>query len=110
MKIWKELALVIGLFLLCVQASGDLGELNQGHDTTPEELAKFFTDKKIIPGGKDETCSDRVLEYRKKVAEEGGPKQGVVPTVSLGAALVIFLLVGVFAAGIAHGFQMVRTH
>ena len=33
---------------------------------------------------------------------------GVEPTVGLGAALLIFLGVGVFAAGIAQAFQMVR--
>ena len=32
---------------------------------------------------------------------------GVEPTVGLGAALLIFIMVGVFAAGIAQGFQMV---
>ena len=34
---------------------------------------------------------------------------GVIPTVSLGAALLIFFGVGVFAAGIAQAFQMVST-
>ena len=32
---------------------------------------------------------------------------GVEPTVGLGSALIIFLLVGVFAAGIAQAFQLV---
>jgi Na+/proline symporter len=36
--------------------------------------------------------------------------RGVQPTVNLGAALLIFLFVGVFAAGIAYAFQMVRKH
>ena len=34
---------------------------------------------------------------------------GVIPTVSLGAALLIFFGVGVFAAGIAQAFQMVSS-
>jgi hypothetical protein len=42
------------------------------------------------------------------VIMQGPPSLGVVPTVGLGSALVIFLMVGVFAAGIAQAFQLVR--
>ena len=38
---------------------------------------------------------------------QGKQSLGVVPTVGLGSALIIFLLVGVFAVGIAQTFQLV---
>ena len=38
---------------------------------------------------------------------QGKQTLGVEPTVGLGSALIIFLLVGVFAAGIAQAFQLV---
>ena len=58
-------------------------------------------------------CSERVLEYRMQYDEISGSKNktfGVQPTVSLGSAMLIFILVGVIAAGIAQGFQMVRRY
>ena len=54
-------------------------------------------------------CAERVFESRRAATENGkGYSLGVQPTVGLGAALLIFLGVGVFAAGIAQAFQMVR--
>merc|ERR1719201_2089286 len=51
-------------------------------------------------------CSDRVLEARRTATIT----QGVKPTVSLQAALLIFLGVGIFAVFIAQTFQMVRKY
>ena len=48
-------------------------------------------------------CSQNVLEARAKATVT----QGVKPTVSLQAALLIFLGVGIFAVFIAQAFQMV---
>ena len=87
----------------------------------------------------DEECSATVLEGRKRYQEsvsnslptmtsylskknseswwqilylvlQGNYSLGVVPSVGLGSALIIFLFVGVFAAGIAQAFQQVHTH
>merc|ERR1711988_1847353 len=67
---------------------------------------------KIQGAGKEEQkCSERVFQSRQAAQADGKKLSlGVVPTVSLGAALLIFLGVGVFAAGIAQAFQMVRKH
>ena len=62
---------------------------------------------KIGMGKPQQKCAERVFQSR-KAAENGGLSLGVQPTVGLGAALLIFLGVGVFAAGIAQAFQMVR--
>jgi hypothetical protein len=51
-------------------------------------------------------CSERVLEARRTATIT----QGVKPTVSLQAALLIFLGVGIFAVFIAQAFQMVRKY
>ena len=76
----------------------------------------------------EERCPDRVFASRAAATEvrsdklssfvltnachlQGGKafSVGVIPTVSLGAALLIFFGVGMFAAGIAQAFQMVST-
>jgi len=92
-----------------VEASGSFNDFDQT-TISPLEKAKYFSDKKIGVGADEEQCSERVYEFRKRVQENGGPTLGVEPTVGLGAALLIFLLVGTFAAGIAQAFQMVRKH
>merc|ERR1712226_1784232 len=51
-------------------------------------------------------CSQNVLEARRTATVT----QGVKPTVSLQAALLIFLGVGIFAVIIAQSFQMVRKY
>merc|ERR1711953_1266710 len=51
-------------------------------------------------------CSQNVLEARRTATVT----QGVKPTVSLQAALLIFLGVGIFAVFIAQAFQMVRKY
>jgi cbb3-type cytochrome oxidase subunit 3 len=55
-------------------------------------------------------CAQRVLDSRRLAKESNSIESGVKPTVGLGAALLIFLFVGVFAAGIAYAFQMVRKN
>merc|ERR1719205_558149 len=62
-------------------------------------------------GKEPKACSERVLASRRAAVANGKKVSiGVEPTVSLGAALLIFFGVGVFAAGIAQAFQMVRKH
>merc|ERR1712186_44136 len=51
-------------------------------------------------------CSQNVLEARRTATVT----QGLKPTVSLQAALLIFLGVGIFAVFIAQAFQMVRKY
>ncbi|XP_023327242.1 uncharacterized protein LOC111700535 [Eurytemora carolleeae] len=82
--------------------------------TDPEETTKpleidasrFFTDTLITGQDSVVKCKARVHESR-EAARTRGLDHGVNPSVGLGAALVIFLLVGVFAAIIAQGFQKV---
>ena len=62
-------------------------------------------------GKAEQKCSDRVFQSRQAAKENGKEfSLGVQPTVGLGAALLIFLGVGVFAAGIAQAFQLVSTN
>merc|ERR1712165_479751 len=58
-----------------------------------------------------EKCAERVFQSREAAKADGKKLSlGVEPTVGLGSALLIFLGVGVFAAGIAQAFQMVRKY
>jgi len=104
-------ALTWGLGL--VSAKGDLNDFNTDKQSiAPERIAAFYSENVIKGANKpEERCSDRVFASR-AAATEGGKSYslGVIPTVSLGAALLIFFGVGVFAAGIAQAFQMVRKH
>ena len=64
----------------------------------------YFTEMMVqSPSLEPTKCSDKVLEARKTATVT----QGVKPTVSLQAALLIFLGVGIFAVFIAQAFQMV---
>jgi len=105
--------LLITLGLGLVSALGDLNDFNTDKQTiAPERIAAFYSDIVIKGANKpEERCPDRVFASR-AAATEGGKalSVGVIPTVSLGAALLIFFGVGVFAAGIAQAFQMVRKH
>ena len=86
------------------------GNLEGAESTTldPETVAKYFTEQQILPEGHAPSgCPARVLEKRAELKAKGGITLGVVPTVSLSMAMLIFILVGVFAAGIAQAFQMV---
>ena len=67
-------------------------------------LSKFYTETKIVGEGEEQQrCSEAVFERRSSAS----PTSGVESTVGLGAALLIFIGVGVFAVGIAQAFQMV---
>ena len=111
-----------GLILLCalllssnhpgyVCGSGDFADFSENRpELTTEHIAKFYTENRIDGNENSEKCSDRVLEFRKRYQAGHGNMNktlGVEPTVGLGAALLIFVMVGVFAAGIAQAFQMV---
>ena len=66
-------------------------------------LSKFYTETKIVGEGEEQQrCSEVVFERRSSAS----PTSGVESTVGLGAALLIFIGVGVFAVGIAQAFQM----
>ena len=88
-----------------VEASGGVTDFTPTQSTLPPEyVEKFFTENRIDGLGVDQKCAEEVLNFRKNRTQT----IGVEPTVGLGAALLIFLLVGAFAAGIAQAFQMVR--
>ncbi|XP_059096801.1 uncharacterized protein LOC131891278 isoform X2 [Tigriopus californicus] len=77
----------------------------------PATLAKYYTDTIIQSESIGiKQCTDRVFKERQKTLANGGPSLGVIPTVGLGMAMLLFLFVGLFAAGIAQAFQMVRKH
>ena len=89
---------------LVVEASGGVTDFTPTQSTLPQEYVdKFYTENKIDGLGLDQKCAEEVLNFRKNRTQT----IGVEPTVGLGAALLIFLLVGAFAAGIAQAFQMV---
>ncbi len=72
---------------------------------------RYFTDKKVQSGDlPSESCPQRVLDERERIRANASVTLGVVPTVGLGAAMLIFVLVGTFAAGIAQAFQLVRKY
>ena len=87
-----------------VEASGGVTDFTPTQSTHPPEyVAKFYTENRIDGLGVDQKCAEEVLNFRRNRTQT----IGVEPTVGLGAALLIFLLVGAFAAGIAQAFQMV---
>ena len=74
---------------------------------TEKEIAKFYTDTKIVSEGQvTRRCSESVMQRRR----EATPSLGVESSVGLGAALLIFIGVGLFAVGIAQAFQMERRY
>ena len=109
------LAISVAAIVAVADSAGDFGDFSTSTaDPTldPEIVSKYFTETKV-GYSRGETCSQRVLERRAKMnigSEDTQPSLGVTPTVRLGAALLIFVFVGVFAAGIAHAFQMVRKY
>ena len=100
----------ISLLLIC--QNGDCAKPPPPDEISAEEIAKYYTETKIVGGNLPlaERCSEEVLQRREKARLEGTISLGVTPTVGLGAALLIFLGVGVFAVGIAQAFQMVRKY
>ena len=100
------------LLLAIVQTfgKGDFEDFNHGdHGISKERISQYYTEMKVQGAGKiDQKCAERVFQSRKAAQADGKKLSlGVQPTVGLGAALLIFLGVGVFAAGIAQAFQMV---
>ena len=89
-------------------ASGDMADFSEHTTLTPEYIAKFYTDNKIDGTKNTQKCAQQVVNFRRRF-NDTTRTLGVKPTVGLGAALIIFLLVGVFAAGIAQAFQLVST-
>jgi len=78
-------------------------------------IQKYLTKNKILGKNQDgtrptEQCNQMVFDKRNELKDNKKVTLGVEPTVGLGPALIIFLLVGVFAAGIAQAFQLVRKH
>jgi hypothetical protein len=106
-----------GLLLLASLASarGDFEdfEAKEAAEVTANRAKAYYTEVMVqsarLP--QDQACADRVLNYRRAATADGKKVSlGVEPTVSLGAALCVFLGVGVFAIIIAQAFQMVRKH
>ena len=100
------------LLLAIVQTlgKGDFEDFNHGeHGISAERISQYYTDMKIQGVNKEmEKCAERVFQSRQAAKADGkNLSLGVEPTVGLGSALLIFLGVGVFAAGIAQAFQMV---
>ena len=90
------------------EASGDMADFSPTTTLSPEYINRFMTNNKIDGVGNQEKCAKQVLEFRQRFTNETRTL-GVEPTVGLGAALLIFLMVGAFAAGIAQAFQLVIT-
>ena len=94
-----------------VQAKGDIEDFEHHEEAavTERRAAAYYTDMMVQGVGKEpKACSERVLASRRAAVANGKKISiGVEPTVGLGAALLIFLGVGVFAVVIAQAFQMV---
>ena len=100
------LQLLIIIALICPEPVGGHGSEGSYVGVSEEEIAKFYTETKIVSEGQQQQrCSEAVMQRRR----EASPSLGVEPTVGLGAALLIFIGVGVFAVGIAQAFQMERA-
>merc|ERR1711936_686094 len=91
--------------LATTQCSAD-SPLSQISNPAPAQSA-YLTEMMVQSSSLEPAkCSQNVLEARAKATVT----QGVKPTVSLQAALLIFLGVGIFAVFIAQAFQMVRKY
>ena len=103
----KLMKLFIILAVISPRPVGGHGTESSYAGVSQEEIAKFFTETKIVSEGRDQQrCSEAVFQRRR----EATPSLGVESSVGLGAALLIFLGVGVFAVGIAQAFQMERRY
>jgi len=105
--------LLVASLVVSIHCKGDLNDFNSDKQTISQErIAQFFTETLIQGADKPEQrCAERVFQSRQSVKESGKDfSLGVEPTVGLGAALLIFFGVGVFAAGIAQAFQLVRKY
>ena len=110
---WTYLTIVntfVLLFVSYCDAKGDFEDFEQSENVIdPARVAEFYTETLVQSAGKEvKKCSENVFKYRERANSDGRkPSLGVEPTVGLGAALLIFLGVGIFAVGIAQAFQMV---
>ena len=72
-------------------------------------IDRHYTDNQIVASDSPSAeCSMRVQQERDRYKEQDIQTIGIVPTVSFGAAITIFVAVGIFAAIIAQCFQMVN--
>jgi hypothetical protein len=106
---------VLIVLLVAVQChgKGDFEDFEHGETAiSPDRIAQFYTETLVQSANKEEQrCSESVFNARKEATANGKKLSlGVKPTVGLGAALLIFLGVGIFAVGIAQAFQMVRKY
>ena len=103
----KLIKLFIIINIISPRPVGGHGTEVSGVGISEEEIAKFYTDTKIVSEGQEqERCSESVMQRRANATVS----LGVEPSVGLGAALLIFIGVGVFAVGIAQAFQMERRY
>ena len=108
------LAASLLLLLLCPgahaeEATSPAATSSSAGGLSPETIQKYFTDEMIQAEGADpKECAQRVFAERERRANM--KSLGVEPTVGLGWALLIFVFVGFFAAGIAQTFQQVSTN
>ena len=104
-------ALFLFLTVAYVHAKGDIGDFehHEKAEVTAARASAYYTEMMVQGVGKEpQACSERVLASRRAAVANGKKVSiGVEPTVGLGAALLIFLGVGVFAVVIAQTFQMV---
>jgi hypothetical protein len=105
-----------GLLLLASLAAGrgdfEDFEAKEAAEVTANRAKAYYTEvmvqSALLP--QDQACAKRVLDHRRAATADGKKVSlGVEPTVSLGAALCVFLGVGVFAICIAQAFQMVSV-
>ena len=107
-----NLGLLVIVAAIHCNAKGDFEDFEHPETSiSPERIAQFYTETLVQSAGKEEQrCSENVFKARARAKANGRkPSLGVEPTVGLGAALLIFLGVGIFAVGIAQAFQMVSS-
>merc|ERR1712024_236195 len=100
-------ATLLALLVTTQCSAGDDSPAASISKPAPATHSAYFTEMMVQSDSLEPAqCSDRVLEARRTATIT----QGVKPTVSLQAALLIFLGVGIFAVFIAQAFQMVRKY
>merc|ERR1712038_1767137 len=100
-------ATLLALLVTTQCSAGDDSPAASISKPPPATHSAYFTEMMVQSDSLEPAkCSDRVLEARRTATIT----QGVKPTVSLQAALLIFLGVGIFAVFIAQAFQMVRKY
>merc|ERR1712045_857398 len=100
-------ATLLALLVTTQCSAGDDSPAASISKPAPATHSAYFTEMMVQSDSLEPAqCSDRVLEARRTATIT----QGVEPTVSLQAALLIFLGVGIFAVFIAQAFQMVRKY